>query len=258
MSAVVLLLIVAFVSLLITRVATVALTTTGMSAPVARFQARSAMSGVGFTTSEAEAVVNHPVRRRIIMGLMLIGNLGLATAIAGLLGGFLRADAGASFMRAVILVIGLAALYFTSKSPSVDRRLARLIRKFLLRHTDLDIRDYERLLHLSGEYSVKEVAVMPDTWLTNHTLGELRLRDEGVIVLGITRGDGSYLPIPGKETRLCPGDSLVVYGSDSALMGLGRRPIGYRGEAEHERQMRVTEEVELAQELFDPARQQGN
>ena len=61
MSAVVLLLIVAFVSLLITRVATVALTTTGMSAPVARFQARSAMSGVGFTTSEADSVVNHPV-----------------------------------------------------------------------------------------------------------------------------------------------------------------------------------------------------
>ena len=255
MSAVVLLLIVAFVSLLITRVATVALTTTGMSRPVARFQARSAMSGVGFTTSEAESVVNHPVRRRIIMGLMLVGNLGLATAIAGLLGGFLRADAGASFMRAVFLVIGLAAVYFLSKNEAVDRRLSHLIRRLLLRHTDLDVRDYERLLHLSGEYSVKEVAVMPETWLTNHSLGELRLRDEGILVLGITRSDGSYLPIPGRDTMLRPGDSLVVYGSDSVMLGLGRRPIGYQGQAEHERQMRVTEEVELAQELFDPGQQ---
>lgn len=256
MSAVVLLLIVAFVSLLITRVATVALTTTGMSRPVARFQARSALSGVGFTTSEAESVVNHPVRRRIIMGLMLLGNLGLATSVAGLLGGFLRADAGASLMRAMLLVVGLAAVYFISKSDAVDRRLSRLIGKLLSRHTDLELRDHDRLLHLSGEYSVKEVAVLPDTWLTNHTLGELRLRDEGVLVLGVTRADGSYLPVPGKETVLRGGDSLIVYGSDSAVLSLGSRPIGYTGAAEHERQTRVNDEVELAQDLFDPAQHQ--
>ena len=256
MSAVALLLIVAFVSLLITRIATVALTTTGMSRPIARFQARSALSGVGFTTSEAEAVVNHPVRRRIIMGLMLLGNLGLATAVAGLLGGFLRADAGASLLRAVLLLVGLAGLYFISKSEAVDRRLSRLIGRMLNRHTDLDLRDHERLLHLSGEYSVKEVAVSPNTWLTNHTLGELRLRDEGVLVLGVTRADGSYLPVPGKETVLRGGDSLIVYGSDSAVMSLGSRPVGYQGEADHEHQTRVNDEVELAQDLFDPAQQQ--
>ena len=255
MSAVVLLLIVAFVSLLITRIATVALTTTGMARPVARFQARSALSGVGFTTSEAEAVVNHPVRRRIIMGLMLVGNLGLATAVAGLLGGFLRADAGASLVRAMMLVAGLAGLYFVSKSEMVDRRLSRMIGRFLSRYTDLDLRDHDRLLHLSGEYSVKEIAVCPDTWLTNHTLGELRLKDEGVLVLGVTRADGSYLPVPGKETVLRGGDSLIVYGSDSAVVGLGSRPTGYKGEAAHEHQMRVNDEVELAQELFDPAKQ---
>lgn len=257
MSAVVLLLVVAFVSLLITRVATVALTTTGMAQPVARFQARSALSGVGFTTSEAEAVVNHPVRRRIIMSLMLLGNLGLATAVAGLLGGFLRADAGASLLRAMLLVAGLATVYFVSKSDFVDRRLSRWIGRLLVRHTDLDIRDHDRLLHLSGEYSVKEIAVAPGTWLTNHTLGELRLRDEGVLVLGVTRADGSYLPVPGKETVLRGGDSLIVYGSDSAVIGLGSRPVGYQGEADHLRQTRVNDEVELAQELFDPAQQDG-
>jgi len=51
-------------SLVITRVATVALTMTGLSRQVARFQARSALTGTGFTTSEAETVVNHPVRRQ--------------------------------------------------------------------------------------------------------------------------------------------------------------------------------------------------
>lgn len=73
-------LVVLLVSLLITRVATVALTLTGLSREVARFQARSALSGTGFTTSEAEAVVNDPVRRRIVMALMLVGSAGIVTA----------------------------------------------------------------------------------------------------------------------------------------------------------------------------------
>ena len=48
-------LVVLLVSLLIARVGTVALTVTGMSREAARFQARSAFFGVGFTTGEAEA-----------------------------------------------------------------------------------------------------------------------------------------------------------------------------------------------------------
>jgi len=66
-------LVVAVISLLITRVATVAFVLTGMSQEAARFQARSALTGTGFTTTESESVVGHPVRRRIVMALMLLG-----------------------------------------------------------------------------------------------------------------------------------------------------------------------------------------
>ena len=41
-------------TLLINHIATVALSLTGLSREVARFQARSAFTGVGFTTNEAE------------------------------------------------------------------------------------------------------------------------------------------------------------------------------------------------------------
>lgn len=47
MYGIILLLVVAMLSLLITRIATIALTATGMSQPSARFQARSALTGVG-------------------------------------------------------------------------------------------------------------------------------------------------------------------------------------------------------------------
>ncbi len=41
-------------SLIVERVATVALTLTGLSRDAAQFQARSAFTGAGFTTGEAE------------------------------------------------------------------------------------------------------------------------------------------------------------------------------------------------------------
>ena len=72
------------VSLLVTRIATVVLATTGMSRENARFQARSALSGAGFTTCASEAVVRHPVRRRVIFTLMLLGSGGMVTALASL------------------------------------------------------------------------------------------------------------------------------------------------------------------------------
>ncbi len=181
MYAIMLLVLVAVLSLLVTRVATVALTVTGMPRQSARFQARSALTGAGFTTSESEAVVNHPVRRRIVMALMLLGSVGLVTAIAGLMGGFLgTARADERLLRGGLLVGGLVLIYVASLSSWVDRRLSRLITRLLRRYTNLQVQDYARLLHLAGEYSVKELAVQPGDWMAGRSLGDLRLKDEGV------------------------------------------------------------------------------
>ncbi|HUW03445.1 MAG TPA: hypothetical protein VMW08_13900, partial [Acidimicrobiales bacterium] len=79
MLALILVFVTVIFSLLVTRVATVMLTLTGMSRESARFQARSAFSGTGFTTTESESVVNHPVRRRIILSLILLGNAGIVS-----------------------------------------------------------------------------------------------------------------------------------------------------------------------------------
>ena len=52
------------VSILITRLAAVALTHTGLSKESSKFQARSAFTGVGFTTNESEKVVDYPESRK--------------------------------------------------------------------------------------------------------------------------------------------------------------------------------------------------
>lgn len=228
------LLVVVLLSLLITRIATVALTLTGLSRESARFQARSALSGVGFTTTEAEAVVTHPVRRRIVMALMLAGGAGTITVLGTLVLSFANAEPSERGVRLAILLGGLAGLVALARSRWFDRRLSRLIARGLTRYTDLDARDYAALLHLGGDYTVMEIGVGADDWVTGRTLGELRLRDEGVIVLGITRARGEYVGAPHFETTVEPGDTIVAYGRSRRLCELDRRTHGPAGDEAHD------------------------
>jgi hypothetical protein len=227
-------LVVMLVSLLITRVATVALTLTGLSREVARFQARSALSGTGFTTSEAEAVVSHPVRRRIVMALMLVGSAGLVTVIASLMLSFTGAGHGQALHRVLLLIAGLTVVWLLARSRWVDRRLSWLIARVLQRYTTLDARDYAALLHLAERYAVGELAVREDDWLAGRRLDDLGLRDEGVVILGLTLADGTWVGAPTSETHIHAGDRVVAYGPAAQLGELDRRRAGPGGDREHE------------------------
>jgi len=233
MTAIISLLVVLALSLLITRVATVALTLTGLSREAARFQARSAFSGVGFTTSESEQVVSHPVRRRIVLLLMLLGNAGVVSALASLVLSVISLERGPLWPRLAALLGGVALLWWLAWSRWVDRWLSRLIRWALARWTTLDVRDYPALLNLSGGYKVAELQVKPGDWLAGKTLAEMRLRDEGVLVLGIQRADGTYIGAPRGWTEVRPGDTLILYGRAELLSELDRRCSGAEGDRAH-------------------------
>ena len=78
------LLIAILISFVVVRIGGFALQLTGMESNVARFQALSAFTGTGFTTTEAERVVQHRTKRRIVTILIILGNAGLVTIIATL------------------------------------------------------------------------------------------------------------------------------------------------------------------------------
>ncbi|HWC31780.1 MAG TPA: TrkA C-terminal domain-containing protein [Actinomycetota bacterium] len=234
MVAVISALIIVLVSLIVTRVATVALILTGLSREVARFQARSALTGTGFTTSESEYVVGHPVRRRILMVLFLVGNAGLVTVIASLAVSFVGAGgARPTLLRAVVLLAGVMIIWLLARSAALDRVLSPLITRLLRRWTDLDVRDYVGLLQLRGEYGVAELQVQEDDWVAGRTLEELKLRDEGIAVLGINRSRKEYVGVPRGDTVVRSGDVIVVYGRAAKLADLDRRPKGEVGERAH-------------------------
>ena len=85
MYAVATFLVVSVITLAFGQLATGALIATGVPPEIAAFQARSAFSGAGFTTTEAENVVNHPLRRRIIATTMFVGSLGTPTLVVTVL-----------------------------------------------------------------------------------------------------------------------------------------------------------------------------
>lgn len=232
-------------SLLITRIATITLAITGLSRESARFQARSAFTGVGFTTSEAESVVNHPVRRRVVLTLMLLGNAGLVTILASLLISFARADESTeAWQRLGLLFGGLLALFFLATNSTVDRALSNVITRMLHRFTDLDVRDYAQLLQLTGGFGVTELEVQPQHWTAGRSLEEMQLRHEGIAVLGIQRADGEFIGVPNGATVVQPGDTMVLYGYNKVVSQFALREQGAAGDAEHEAAVRRHEREE--------------
>ena len=229
-------------SLLITRIATIALGVTGLSRESARFQARSAFTGVGFTTSEAESVVNHPVRRRVVLILMLLGNAGLVTIVASLLISFSRAnDASQAWHRILLLLGGLMAIVFLANNKAIDRAMTRFITWMLDRFTNLDVRDYAALLQLTAGFGVIELKVDPHHWTADKSLGDLDLRREGVAVLGIQKQDGSFLGVPNGASVVEPNDTLILYGHKDILTKIGMREAGPKGDAAHSEAVHVHE-----------------
>lgn len=239
MVAIISLLTVIMLSILVTRVATIALIHTGMTREAARFQARSAFTGAGFTTRESEQIVNHPVRRRIAMLLMLMGNAGIVTAVSSLILTFVGPrEAEALSAKLLLLFGGLAILLFFANSAWVDRHLSRIIDRLLRRYTRLDVRDYASLMHLAGDYRLVELHVGADDWLANRTLKDAELRDEGLVVLGIRRDDGTYIGGPKGDSLIRPDDTLLVYGRIASVEELDCRSNDYSGDAQHRRKVR--------------------
>jgi hypothetical protein len=243
-------------SLVITRIATVALTMTGLSKEAARFQARSAFTGTGFTTHEAESVVNHPVRRRIIMALMIIRSAGLVSIILSLILSFLGPGSDtAKLYRLLWLVAGVGVLWIAASSRRLETLMGGAIEWALGRWTDLDVRDYASLLRLSGDYGVSEQHVTAGDWVDGKKLRDCSLLDEGIIVLGIIRDDGSYLGSPKGDAEMMAGDTLILYGRSEKLRQLDRRRADRAGDEAHEDSVAEEEAHSAGQQERDEAHQ---
>lgn len=205
-------------SVAVIRVASVALRFTGLTDASARFQALSAFSGTGFTTREAETVVNYPVRRRIITVLMIIGNLGLVTVLATLVVSLVNTDGevGAVMTQVGWLVAGLALLWFLMLSKTADHILCSLIGKLLESTTLIGRRSFHRLLQIGDGYSVCEHP-LPSRWLDDRTDSpDQKIAKLDMTLLAVHSPTGDQQSGISDLEALTPEHTMILFGPDSA------------------------------------------
>lgn len=199
------------VSFLVVRAASIALMMTGLDKNKARFQALSAFTGTGFTTKEAEFVVNHPQRRKIVRWLMIMGNAGIVTVIVAATSSFTTSQGYQLPLNVLIFIIGLLLIYKLAKYRGFVRKWEQFIEKKLIRSPAFEESATEDLLRFLEGYGLVKKIILEDSLLLGRSLMDSRLSEKGILVLGIER-EKNWIPTPKASEIIRNGDNLIVYG----------------------------------------------
>lgn len=208
------------ISFLFVRAAAIALMMTGMERKKARFQALSAFSGTGFTTKEAELVINHPVRRKIVTWLMILGNAGIVTVIITATSSLATSRGYQLPLNVFILVFGIFLIYKLATYKKFLKRWENFIESKLVKLKTFDEEaTTEDLLHFIEGFGLIKKIIHENSTLVGASLLESKLSEKGFLVLGIER-DKNWIPIPKSNEIIKQGDRLVVYGPLKDLKSL--------------------------------------
>ena len=209
-----------FVSFLIVRSAAIALRMTGLEKKRAIFQALSAFTGTGFTTREAEKVINHPLRRKIISWLMILGNAGIVTIIISATTSLVNVKGYGLPIHFFVIVIGIFVIYKIGTSKGFITSWEHFIENRLIKYEVMEEDGTtEELLHLLEGYGLLRTTIKKGSHMEGMLLSECTLCREDIVLLGIER-DKDWIPIPKKKEKLHAGDKLVLYGHLQNLKNL--------------------------------------
>ena len=219
MIAILTLVVIMFLSLLATRIATAILMHTGMSHDNACFQARSAWTNSGFTTSRSECMVNHPIRRRVLMILMLGGNVGLATTSAAFIVGMAdnKTSSFEVFINSMILVAGIILMLYLSKSRFFSRFIDAAFDRFGNRILGTTKPGIQYFCHFSDDCKLLELTVSSNNNLTGKKLRELKLDDYEIVLLQLLKADNTMIENSSGEEKLESGMKLILFGHDDQV-----------------------------------------
>jgi hypothetical protein len=192
----------------------VAFELTGLERETAHFQALSAFTGTGFTTRVTERVVNHPVRRRITIALILLGYAGTATVVASLVTSVNTGSFGLSVRNIAVLALAGIGMWWALKKLG-GRVIGDRLRRVLARYMHEDVPHEELLLYKQG-FGISRIEIPPVSRVAGKRLRELDLRAHRLQVLAIEDGDEVHA-IPDPDWVFETGQHVVLYGEVAAM-----------------------------------------
>ncbi len=213
------LLVTILISFMVVRLGAFALQLTGVEPPVAVFQALSAFSGAGFTTTEAERVVRYPARRRIVEVLILLGNAGLVAVIATSVASFTKVQGYGWFLgRLAIVLVAIFVLYRLVMRSGIGSQLLLASRRPLYKLLIRELPVTEEIFGTGEGWGIYMVTVGHNALPHGRSVGSLD-KELGIEVLAYERtGKFVVRPLPDDEVEF--GDRLVVCGPSMSLAKL--------------------------------------
>jgi hypothetical protein len=212
---VILLFVVVLASYVCVRIGAVAFELTGIPWERAKFQALSAFTNCGYTTSEAEDIVRHPLRRRIASTLIILGNAGIVTTM----GTFASTLVGTNLRQALtnvgIIALGISVLAAIARLPFFSQKIRYVIQRSLAGRFDF-APTAEAMLRFDEGYCLTRLKLPDDSPAIGVALKDLRLQERLIQILAIERG-ADFRPIPRGEDRLLAGDILIIYGTEDIV-----------------------------------------
>jgi hypothetical protein len=210
------LLIAILVSFIIVRIGGFALQLTGIEPEVARFQALSAFSGTGFTTREAERVVGHRTRRRIVTILIILGNAGLVTIIATLVASFTQVTGYTwFFIRLAIIVGGIFGLYQLIIRSNVGQRIVDRLQRPLMNRILRETPAVEEIFHVEKDWAISLAMIKGSSKSIGLSVADITAEGD-IEILSIDRA-GTYITRPDLEEKIVEGDRLLVYANRKSV-----------------------------------------
>lgn len=186
---------------------------TGLTQNVATFQCISALFGTGFTNSDSEMIVNYSVRRRILIVLMLFGNLGLFSVLATFTEFFIDAEKNTS---AILILLGwisgaIALVCVLATKQTLDRVLCGTVEHELRRTTSFGELRFLKLLQLDDGSSVSE-----HVYREGHSkpLHDFEIEKFGLVILGVRGVHHMHMRDVRLEMQINPGGVLICAGPD--------------------------------------------
>jgi len=215
-------------SFIIVRAGAIGFQLTGLEWSLAKFQSLSCFTGTGFTTRESELVMGNKQRRRIATVLIILGHAGFVTLVATFAGSLMPAQSVtekiqkpllpfsiptslAPLVNLGILVVAVYVIYRVFSNRKYVGKLTKLLRKRIVKRELFKRVSFEELLVATGGYGISRVNVSETSSVIGKGLGELQLRQQGITVLAIIRGEET-IPNPAAQNKLNADDEVICFG----------------------------------------------
>ncbi len=188
---------------------------TGLDRSAAFFQSLSAFTGTGFTTLQAEKVVEHKVRRNITMTLIILGYAAAATVVATLV----RSIEVKSFWDGLwhigiaAAVVAAAYLFFRGRGMV---HLNDFIRRWVASRVEHEPVLHDDLFKYKPGFGITRIEVPADSRVVGKRLMDLDLKAKQLQVLLIEMEDDTVV-VPDGTYTVQPLSHLVVFGRLDAV-----------------------------------------